>query len=404
MRTLILNIFSRNSEAVILGLKEKHVLFGATDLASNNFKDKMKSFFAPAALEQLYFYRDPGRDITGFKEDILKIIKTINIDIIIATGTVTTTALSLLKDELGKHTMVPVENFKTFNRLNDKWNFYKVCRELELPFPETCLYHSQDREAFLGNNSFPLVVKPRVSAAREGFYVANNPEELSAYVRENEEKWRNNSVMNFQNPIIQEFVSTSVREHLYDVAIVANKGKVISCFSQQRLVTACPQGGGGIVNLTKDISEIKEYSEKIVNHLCWTGVVEFDFIQDTQGNYLFLEANPKIWGTTKLAVVAGLNIPELLVNAFTSSENVASQKSKDEVMMKWLIPEGINFVLAKPLSILNISRRLGMLFKKYGARKVYNSFFKESFLYKILKILQGGASFMPKLVKGLRKA
>ena len=67
---------------------------------------------------------------------------------------------------------------------------------------------------------------------------------------------------------------------LIDATAFAVDGDTKAVLTQKRVLTAWLEGGGGIVNITNDVADIKAGAKKMLEHLNWTGHIEMDWIQD----------------------------------------------------------------------------------------------------------------------------
>ncbi len=386
MKILLLNYFSRNSTAVLYGLENQHEFFVARPYSNSKYEDKFRFAFTPNRYGELHFYCNPTKDLQQFKDDLLSIIDKTKVDVVIPTGTTVTTALSILKPELSKKTLIPVEDFKSFSILNEKWSFYNVCNKLNIPIPKTELLQTVDVNV-PDKFSFPFVLKPSFGYSQEGYYLIEDVEQFQKVTK------RLKSMdlkinLGSKNMMIQEYISTWDNSCLYDSAVVSKNGKIISSYSQRRLVTASSRGGGGILNISEEIPQIQEYAERIVKYLNWTGVSEFDFIKDKNDKYLCLEANPKIWGTTKLAIISGINIPLDLLHAYDCTAYSSTSKQNNGILMKWWIHEGVKYFFEPPFHWKGFFKKIKSFSKIYLATKVYGSLHNELLKYKLFKVIQ----------------
>ena len=110
--------------------------------------------------------------------------------------------------------------------------------------------------------------------------------------------------------------------------------------TQERILTAWLDGGGGLVNITNDIKDLKAYTRKIIKELAWTGPIEIDWIRDSNsGRYYLIEINPKFWGTTQLTISSGLNYPDYLMKFATNKQINEVSEYKTGLMYRWIMDE-----------------------------------------------------------------
>ena len=369
MKILILNSFSRNGLSVINALGGKYSLYGANPPASRFRTFLQDTFFHSRHLIKSTRYTPPSHNPEKFKEDLVSICKSHNIDAVIPTGTISTNYLSFYKKDIENciQTKLIVENFETFKIFMDKWLTYQLCLQLNIPAPKTILL-TKDTDCIdkVRSFSFPIVAKPRVSYASNGvFFFQSIDEFIQGY--ESLVHSPRGGIEPENAYIIQEQISG----HLHDTALCAKNGMATGIITQQRVVTYRDFGGGGIINLTTNEPIIKDYARKLIKEIAWNGPALFDFIKDSDGNYSLLEVNPKIWGTTQLSILAGANIPLLMLNTFTSNSNPTEDNNYEEnLLYKWIFPECISACLQSPLTFKKLFQRAKKMIQNHNASRI----------------------------------
>ena len=85
-----------------------------------------------------------------------------------------------------------------------------------------------------------------------------------------------------------------------------------------------------------------------------------------------LEVNPKVWGTTHLTTIAGLNMVQNIIDSMLGKDFDLTDSSYDEnVLYKWLFPECLLACLKYPY--YKIPMRVHRTLKNYNADKVTNN-------------------------------
>lgn len=369
MNILILNCFSRNALAVINSLDKSYNLIGAVEKKKNWRKKLQKSCFHSNKITSFAEHSDPIRNPDGFKDDLIKICLEHNIDTIFPTGTTATNYLSFFKEQIENKTnaVLLVEGYEKFQLLTDKWQAVQFCQNLSVPVPTTILLeNTPETLEKISLLKFPIVAKPRISYASHGVYFFNSYDEFSQSV---------GKLVGFKSPdenidfpyIVQEMITGD----LCDVALCAKDGKPLLMMSQDRVMTLRDFGGGGIINKTTYEPEMMEYAEKVIGQLNWNGPALFDFIRTKDSQFYLLEINPKIWGTTRLIVEAGMNLPQTMIDTFVLNQklNVQVNYEKD-LLYKWMFPECVAAWFLPPFRLNKIVKRMRKSFSNHGAKRV----------------------------------
>lgn len=365
MRLLLLNCFSRNALAVLNSISEEYDIIGA---ASNvSFSNKKRVVFKSRRITTVVHVEDPIENERGFCDDIVRVAKEHGINAIIATGTVHTDYLSKYKHEIFKRSgaVSLVEDFEKLSVVTDKWGIFELCQTLGINAPKTALLNDPENireSAEKEGITIPFVIKPRRSFGSKGVHFITSYKEL-------ENRYLTSDI-GPNECIIQEMISGE----LHDVTSCSKSGKILSILSQERLLTWHDFGGGGIINRTTKTPETIESATKILKHLAWNGIAEFDFIKNEKDQFFLVECNPKIWGTTQLTIESGLNMPQQLIDSQYFNMDIPNEPEYEiGLVYKWLFPECLAHLINRPLSFKRFLVRLRKVLKHYpGSRTLHN--------------------------------
>ncbi len=387
MNILILNCFSRNALAVINSLDTSYKLFGGVTFKSKWRNQLQKSLFASNRLNHVVEYTNPTLDQEQFYQDLLKLCQKHQIDAIFPTGTTSTNYLSFYKARLAKETsaVALVEDYDKFEQLTDKWETYQHALKAGVPVPKTILL-KDDAETLgaIEQLQFPVIAKPRISFASHGVRFFNHFTELKNALE---------ALNGFKDPagkishpyIIQEVIQGA----LHDVSLCAKSGQVAMMMSQQRIMSLRDFGGGGIINLTTYEPEMMQHAEKLVQLMQWNGPALFDFIKTNDNQYYLLEVNPKIWGTTRLMVEAGLNLPQALIDLFVLDKPLKKNNEYEKnLLYKWVFPECMAAFLLPPLSPIKIAKRIQKSLSKHQSSRSCTNLNRKDWRHLIGTILE----------------
>ena len=131
-------------------------------------------------------------------------------------------------------------------------------------------------------------------------------------------------------PIAQEYVTGEDcgAALLYDV-----ESNLVESFTY-RSIRERPRGAGPTVYaVSEDYPEMIEYSHRILSALKWRGMAMVDFRRGTDGEFRFLEVNPRFWGSLALGVEAGVDFPSILPCCL--GENVGPVRQKNGVKVRF---------------------------------------------------------------------
>ncbi len=366
MRLIVLNCYSRNSLAIIKALDPSIEIIGGAVKRDSYFLCKPDGIFRHRRVKKIFRHRDPSKDLEGFKQDIIEACNRFQVDGVMASGTTITNCLSMCKMDIESRTkaVALVEDYSKLERLTDKWFTYEMAVKLGIKAPYTVLLDGSDgmREALKGL-SFPAVVKPRMSFAAIGVQFLANPNDM--------ETWLSGASSRLDGTYIAQ---EKVEGALHDVTSCAQGGRAISLLSQKRIKSLYDFGGGGIINITTDEPRPREFARAILQETKWNGAAEFDFIKTKDGVYYLLECNPKIWGTTYLTVVAGMNVPQQTVDVFLGGKELPEVKKYEVgLMYRWLFPECVFNWIQRPRDLQTLKRRIRETFARHGASRIMHN-------------------------------
>ncbi len=97
------------------------------------------------------------------------------------------------------------------------------------------------------------------------------------------------------------------------VFMLYQQGKLRAQFAHRRLREKPPKGGVSVLSESTRLEpKLAEQSEKLLDALDWHGIAMVEFRHGEDGRFYLMEINPRLWGTTQLAIAAGVDFPRLL--------------------------------------------------------------------------------------------
>jgi hypothetical protein len=211
------------------------------------------------------------------------------------------------RERLKTPSIFPVSDAALIERLHDKWDFHGLLRTLGLPTPRTWLWESA-RDVERGSGTFPLMLKPPRGEGGVGVRRVDSPDDLSRVLGPYAERhgW----------PILaQEFIPG--RD--IDLSVLADRGRIVAWTIQRS-----PSGRPGDLEFLQH-PRVLEIGAAVVRATGYHGVAHFDLrIDERSGEPLFLEANPRFWGSLRHSLWSGVNFPALGI-AVAQGRNAGAQ-------------------------------------------------------------------------------
>lgn len=322
----------------------------------------------------------------GAVEGVMALCREHSYGYLVAVGTGATNFLSRHARELGRVATVLVEDFDKLWSVHDKALCLDFARRLNLPMPRTWIIGGpEDLDRICGESRGPLVVKYPDSCGSVGLWThEGGPAFRSEYLRRHPVGGAGDM------PIVQERVDGEV----WDATVFAVDGEPVGVVTQERVVTSWLDGGGGYVNRTDDMPPMRLMTERIVRELRWTGPMQVEFIREhATGRFVFLEINPKFFGTTQLSLSAGYDYPVWLLQAAKGERPKASAPYVRDMMYRWL-PKEMFAVVTVPRTRARLLRELRGFVRRFRHRPVATDFCTDDIKPFLLDVVDYGWRFV----------
>ncbi len=245
--------------------------------------------------------------------------------------------LSKNKKILSEYFTVGTDSWDVVEKCYNKRLTYSIAENLNISIPKTWMPDSID-ELKGENIEYPCIIKP---AVMHGFYahfktkvfVCNNKEELFENYK---------LAVKFIPPeevIIQEIIDGG-SEHLYSACFLFDGDNIINSFVGCRARQHPPDFGKATTFAQiADNEELIEISTKLLKHINYHGVCEVEYKFDTlDGDYNFLEINPRTWKWHSIADKAGVNLLENY-QAYLTNGNIKPQGEVKKASFRHLVTD-----------------------------------------------------------------
>lgn len=263
-----------------------------------------------------YVHPDSGDDREAFVAHLDDHLSNAEYTAVFPVTDMTTGILSLHKDRLERSgTRVGAEDWDTFLAANDKKRLFEAAEDVDVPTPET---HAPETlgevESIEAKRTHKVVIKPRrTTFTDERGESRQNRLAGANYVEADEdlvERFRalveGNATLQKEYPLVQEFVPG-----VGTMATVglAREGEVVAFFQHDKYRVYPPSGGIGAVRKGIWEPKMREYTERIVDMVGWTGPFHVEFMKTHDGDFCLIEMNGRYWGSLALTINSGVDIP-----------------------------------------------------------------------------------------------
>jgi predicted ATP-grasp superfamily ATP-dependent carboligase len=195
-----------------------------------------------------------------------------------------------------QHTLDYYSDYSVFEKLNNKSSFAVICNKLNIPIPRS--FSSKDIRLLENNKTY--VFKPTSSSSSKGVRYFKNLDVLKEHCKNYEGDF-----------VIQEYFKGDGG----GISFFAINGKIHNYYLHKR-ITEYPVSGGSSTmrgpfdSVLKD--EIVRAAESLISHVGWSGFCMLEF-KYSKKEFVFIEANPRIWGSVYQGLANGNNYFEQLL-------------------------------------------------------------------------------------------
>ena len=198
--------------------------------------------------------------------------------------------------KLGIHTFLPDETvFEERHKAN--LSLFGEKYGVKVPYSRA-IYSTTEIPALVADFAYPLLVKGKYYDA----YVAHNPQQVEMYFNKIAGQWG-------APIIIQQFVKGT---EVNVVALGDGKGQTMGAVPMRKLYIT--DKGKAWAGITLDDHQMLALTHDLIAKTKWRGGMELELMKTPEGQLYLIEINPRIPAWVYLAVGAGQNMPEALVN------------------------------------------------------------------------------------------
>ena len=256
-----------------------------------------------------FFEQVPYGKSRKYITKILYLCKKYKIHLVIPTSDEEAVNISKNREKFEKKNIkITCVDHKILKIFSNKILTYKSLTELNFTLPSWSGVNNHDEfkkeiSKFLKKNR-KFVIKPASSRGSRKVKIIN-----PKGVLKNKKKFLDLLSNEYKNsyPLI---ISSMLRNPVYDLDLLAWKGKLITAVTRRRLIPEDPNGG----HIVEKNKKIINFGKKIVKHFNLSWLYDCDFMFDNKQNPILIEINPRMSGSASVSIEAGVPLFEDLIS------------------------------------------------------------------------------------------
>lgn len=284
-------------------------------------------------VQREYAVSDPLADPAQYVLDIAAIIQARAVDTLLPMTEAALLAILPARHRF-ENVLIPFTDTETFRHISDKGAVLDAASRVGIAVPEQHTLHTaEDAHSFAFDAvAYPVVVKPSRSVAGE----AGERLKLSVQHAASADELRR--ILGDMDPraypvlVQQRVVGPGI-----GVFLLVWNGEVVASFSHRRLREKPPSGGVSVYRESIAMDEsLLARSRALLDAFGWQGVAMIEYKVDAAtGVPYIMEINGRFWGSLQLAIDAGVDFPNLLLQAATGHNPVPVTTYQPGVRLKW---------------------------------------------------------------------
>jgi len=202
---------------------------------------------------------------------LLDFLRKRDVSVLLPVGDVMTDLVAAHQHQFARYTRFLLPEYETFVKGRNKILTLQAAQRASCPIPATWFPAQQSLEEIAREASYPLLIKPAISAGARGITICRNAAELLEQFPETERR--------FGECFVQEYVPQTAMQ--YKVDAVFDRGQMLlAAVVYEKLRYYPVNGGSSVLNRTVHRPDILDAAVRVMKELEWVGMCDFDFITD----------------------------------------------------------------------------------------------------------------------------
>lgn len=240
----------------------------------------------------------------AFARDIINLLRRGSYNQLIAVSAKDYESLAPHLGEINQYAKFICHDSEIINVAFSKVECLRAAESLGLPVAKYVIPASLlDVEAAKRELRFPVVLRKRKEGEKKSVVVVETPQELIGAMQTFSRNSDKPAPESF--PIIQE----QLRGDGYGFFGLYDCAQLKRFFMHRRIRELPVSGGPSTIAESVFDERLLGYGKKLLDHFRWHGVAMVEFKKGDDGEFYFIEVNPKFWGSLELAIVSGVNFP-----------------------------------------------------------------------------------------------
>ena len=241
----------------------------------------------------------------------------------------------------------------SFLRATDKSEIVALAAELGLPVPSTLRPGSgREAEAMAGELGYPVIVKGHHGWGAQHVRLVRDARQLATSFAE---VARLEAALGAGPPMLQEYVHGVG----YGFSTLFRHGEPRAAFQHRRTAEYDVLAGGKPYSCPMAVSvhdpDLEQQALRLFAALEWHGLGMAEWRrQNGTGRYFLMEVNPRLVGSTDLAMRSGVDLPLLACQMVRDGDVAPVLEHRVGVRMRWLLPDALRDLLARPARLFDL--------------------------------------------------
>jgi predicted ATP-grasp superfamily ATP-dependent carboligase len=272
---------------------------------------------------------NPFTEPAQFTNDIALLVGRWRADVVLPVAEQSHLALLPQRERLAP-AIVAAGSYDAFRHVSDKDLVLATAARLGIHVPRQVLVPDRDAARRSEDDAalaFPVVLKPARSVVGGNHFSVLHARDLAEY------RERLASLPDHAFPLL---VQQRIVGRGQGVFLLVWGGELVASFAHRRLREMPPSGGASVLSESIPADpELVRLSRALLDELGWDGVAMVEYkVETATGRAFIMEINGRFWGTTQLAIDAGVDFPALLVAAALGDTLPAAPAYRDGVRLR----------------------------------------------------------------------